>query len=149
MFTGPQELIIKRLPQSFQTLLENSIYHISLIEYQAKFGMDYIDNINTTDVNYIGVGVDTWKRPFISLNLSWNDTLHNLKGNNVYTFFQRHANYPSWAMGSNGHDILQVYDTPFTYNTYNLKSHLEDALTSLVTKGNYQYHQTHISIDCS
>ena len=58
--------------------------------------------------------------------------------NHVYTIFQRHPNFPFWAMGTTSStDVLKIFETPFVMDSgvYKWKSYLYVSLLKLVTIG--------------
>ena len=107
--------IMKKYPNILsELLLQSNIPITNFITNGKDIGGDYIDKIHPNMLdNCVMVGVDDWKRPFVSFRLKFKLPTQEKCQTHVYTFFQRRANYPSWAMGSTGPDILQVAESPF------------------------------------
>ena len=136
------DIILKKCPLVLEQLLQHSRIPVTYFEDgdQKNIGGDYIDLIEPENLDSgISVGVDRWKRPFVCFRL----TYHKLdddtkKEKHVYTIFQRHPNFPSWAMGTTSStNILKIYETPFVMDSgvYKWKAYLYDYLLKLITIG--------------
>lgn len=76
------------------------LYNASIIKWQQKFmTIDYIDRLTPKTLeNYLMIGVDCWKRPFISIKYKYNNSYEY---NGLLTIFQRYNNNrDDWRKGN-------------------------------------------------
>ena len=160
-FSNSQKTILDRAPE-IKTLLENSQFHITTIDFRGSFishmsTHNCIDNIKPDEMDSsVAVSVDPWNRIYISFRIAWKDHLHQLEGKDVYTFFQKNSKQPYWLMGTTGKDILQIHDSPFiesnnsnssnNTNSFVWKSHVYKCLRDLIVVGKYSYHNVDLRL---
>lgn len=115
---------------------QHNLIFAPVLPFQEHFiGLDYIDGVSVADVSSpIMVGVDDWKRPFITLR-----TCEKEKRPVVTTIFQRYTNRPeTWTHGSCYYSNLIGGTYPRLISGGNIQAEtFRENIKNLIERNNY------------